>query len=203
MMLSTQPRPLTDEEFDKLEDFLFSPAVNEEAMDYIGLHALLTAVAICPNPVPKTTWMEAIFVEMPKWESEEQQQYIESLLERELGVILHELEGEEPVELPCDLELDDEEGLLMSWAQAFIEGVYLDEKAWFGEHEGEVAELMLPIMVASELFEDPDMQAIRKNKKLTDQFCQEIPDILTDLYLLFRAPAESKGPKKGAPKGRK
>ncbi|PXF33181.1 hypothetical protein WH50_00200 [Pokkaliibacter plantistimulans] len=190
MTQSFNARPLTDEEFEKLEDFLFSPAVSEEAMDYIGIHALLTAVAICPKPISKSTWMESIFVEAPKWESAEQQTFVEGLLDRELACILEELEGEEPVELPCDLTLEDEDGLLTSWCQAFIEGVYLEEAAWFNDHEAEVAELMLPIMVASDLFDDPDMQAIRKNKQLTEQFCSEIPDILTDIYLLFRAPAE-------------
>ncbi|MFB9885007.1 YecA/YgfB family protein [Balneatrix alpica] len=191
--------PLSDEEFEQLEDFLFSPAVSEEALDYIGIHGLLTAVAICPKPISRETWLEAIFTEEPGWESEEQKSLIISLLERELTTLKAELEGEEPLELPCDLTLDDEEGLLTSWAQAFMEGVYLDEAAWFDEHESEVAELMLPIMLASDLFEDPDLRAIRKNAKMTQQFCDEIPDLLTDLYLLFRAPAENKGGKNGRP----
>ena len=48
---------------------------------------------------------------------------------------------------------------------------------------------MLPIMIASDLFdEDKEMAAMRKDKKLSEEMARQIPDLLIDLYLLFHAP---------------
>ena len=194
--------PLNEDEVDLLESFLFSEAVSEEALDYPSLHGLLTAVAICPQQIPDAEWLESLFDGQPQYTNTEQQAQIEGLLQREYLGICEELDHEEPPELPCDLSLDDD-SLLTVWCQGFMEGVFMREEAWFGEQEAEVAELLLPIMIASELFEeDPELQKMRKDKQLIQGLCEEIPDLLTDLYLLFRVPAEPGGPK-GAKKGKK
>jgi uncharacterized protein len=194
-MLMTQNRadqtPLNEDEIDELESFLFSDAVSEEALDYPSLHGLLTAVAICPIEIPDTEWLESLFDGQPNYANAEQQARIEALLKRELSGISEELDHEDPPELPCDLSLD-EDSLLTVWCQGFMEGVFMREEAWFGELEEQVAELLLPTMIASELFEDdPELQKIRKDERLIQGFCEEIPDLLTDLYLLFRVPEQS------------
>ena len=96
--------------------------------------------------------------------------------------------------MPCELTLitDNEESELEIWAQAFMEGVFMREDEWFGEgsdKEEAIAELMLPIMVASNLFEEKEFTEIRKNRVISEQMANEIPEILVDLYLLFHAPA--------------
>ncbi|MEH6650158.1 MAG: YecA family protein [Motiliproteus sp.] len=197
--------PLNEDEVDLLESFLFSEAVSEEALDYPSLHGLLTAVAICPQQIPDAEWLESLFDGQPQYSNADQQAQIEGLLKREYLGICEELDHEEPPELPCDLSLD-EDSLLTVWCQGFMEGVFMREEAWFGEQEEEVAELMLPIMIASELFEDDiELQKMRQDQSLIQGLCEEIPDLLTDLYLLFRVPAEPGGPKgsKGAKKGHK
>lgn len=197
--------PLNEDEVDLLESFLFSDAVSEEALDYPSLHGLLTAVAICPQQIPDAEWLESLFDGQPQYANAERQAQIEGLLQREYLGICEELDHEEPPELPCDLSLD-EDSLLTVWCQGFMEGVFMREEAWFGEQEEEVAELLLPIMIASELFEDdPELQKMRKDQSLIQGLCEEIPDLLTDLYLLFRVPAEPGGPKgkNGAKKGQK
>jgi uncharacterized protein len=190
--------PLDENEIDELEAFLFSDAVSEEALDYPSLHGLLTAVAICPEPIPATEWLESLFDGQPSYADAAQQQRIESLLLREFNGISAELDQEEPPELPCDLSLEDD-SLLTPWSQGFMEGVFMREAAWFGQQEEQVAELLLPIMIASELFEgDKELQQMRQNTKLINGLCQEIPDLLTDLYLLFRVPEQApKKPTKG------
>ncbi|RDE19508.1 YecA family protein [Motiliproteus coralliicola] len=189
--------PLDEAEIDELEAFLFSDSVSEEALDYPSLHGLLSAVSICPSAIAKAEWLEAIFDGQPRYENSDQQQRIELLLQRELDGIRAELDHEEPPELPCDLELD-EDSLLTPWSQGFMEGVFMREEDWFGSNEEQVAELLLPIMIASELFDDDaELQQMRANPKLIQGLCQEIPDLLTDLYLLFRVPEQGqpKGPK--------
>ena len=187
-------KPLDENEIDELENFLFSEGVSEEALDYPGLHGLLTAIAICPVAIAEEEWLETLFDGMPQYENSEQQTRIESLLRRELLGISDELEHEEPPELPCDLSLDDE-SLLTVWCQGFMEGVFMREELWFGEHEEQMAELLLPMMIASELFEDDvELQAMRGDAQLMQGLCEEIPDLLTDIYLLFRVPEPTKKP---------
>lgn len=185
-------KPLDENEIDELEAFLFSEGVSEEALDYPGLHGLLTAIAICPVTIAEEEWLETLFDGLPVYTNSEQQTRIESLLRRELLGICDELEHEEPPELPCDLSLDDE-SLLTVWCQGFMEGVFMREELWFGDHEEQVAELLLPMMIASELFEDDiELQAMRGDATLMQGLCEEIPDLLTDIYLLFRVPEPAK-----------
>tara|TARA_R110002094_G_scaffold139841_4_gene130929 strand:+ start:1053 stop:1673 length:621 start_codon:yes stop_codon:yes gene_type:complete len=184
--------PLDEDEIDELENFLFSEAVSEEALDYPSLHGLLTAIAICPVTIDESEWMETLFDGQPTYADNAQQTRIESLLRRELLGICDELEHEEPPELPCDLSLE-EDSLLTVWCQGFMEGVFMREEAWFGAHEGEMAELLLPMMIASELFEDDtELQKMRDDSSLMQGLCTEIPDLLTDIYLLFRVPETTK-----------
>ncbi|MFT6916954.1 MAG: hypothetical protein ACJAWL_003298 [Motiliproteus sp.] len=190
-------KPLDEHEIDELETFLFSDAVSEESLDYPSLHGLLTAIAVCPVAIDEAEWLETLFDGKPEYVSAEQQTRIESLLRRELLGIQNELEHEEPPELPCDLSLD-EDSFLTIWCQGFMEGVFMREDVWFGSHEEQMAELLLPMMIASDLFvDDVELQTMRNDATLMQGLCGEIPDLLTDIYLLFRVPEpSSKGPAK-------
>lgn len=184
-------KPLDENEIDELETFLFSDAVSEESLDYPSLHGLLTAIAICPLAIDEAEWLETLFDGQPDYLNSAQQTRIESLLRRELQGIRDELEHEEPPELPCDLSLD-EDSFLTIWCQGFMEGVFMREEIWFGSHEEEMAELLLPMMIASDLFEDDvELQTMRNDATLMQGLCAEIPDLLTDIYLLFRVPESS------------
>ena len=194
----TDALPLDEAEIDQLEDFLFSDAVSEDALDYPSLHGLLTAVAICSETIPQAEWLDSIFDGQPRYSDSAQQQLIEGLLNRELAGIGAELDQEEPPELPCDLSLE-QDSLLTPWCQGFMEGVFMREEAWFGDDESQIAELLLPIMIASELFDDdPELQQMRANAELINGLCEEIPDLLTDLYLQLRVP-ETAAPTKAKP----
>ena len=54
--------------------------------------------------------------------------------------------------------------------------------------EEEAADLMVPMLTLSGLFDDEDFQKVRNSEKLSRQMADAIPDSLTDLYLLFHAP---------------
>ena len=70
-----------------------------------------------------------------------------------------------------------------------MEGVFTQEEAWFSpKTEQDVAEMLLPVMVASELFEEEEITAIRDDEKLCAEMCAQIPELLIDLYLYFHAP---------------
>lgn len=67
----------------------------------------------------------------------------------------------------------------------------MEEQAWFAKSEDEVSELLLPIMVASGLFDDePEFADFLKDDELVDSMIEQIPEILTALFLLFNAPDE-------------
>ncbi|MEH6443045.1 MAG: YecA family protein [Oceanospirillaceae bacterium] len=195
MQAQQQNTAITDSELDALENFIFSDAVSEESLDLIGIHGFLCALVISPNPVDEATWMEIIFDGQPSWANEQQQTEIGTVLSNWHASIRTDMENDRELEMPCDLTLvvEDEEEVadVETWAQAFMEGVFLKEEGWHGkgaDQEQKVTELMLPIMVISDLFDAKEFREIRKNPDVCEEMANEIPDILIDLYLIFQTP---------------
>ncbi len=182
---------ISEDELDQLENFLESESVAESALDLVGAHGLLCALNIAPEKVDESTWMTLIFDETPNWSSAEQQAEIENLLRKLNATIANDLYSDQEIFLPCDLSLetdsDDEIPEITLWAEAFMEGVFSNEEAWFSDDEESVAGLLLPIMVASDLFDEGEVKEIRKDRALSEEMCDQIPEILIDLYLLFNA----------------
>ncbi|MGB0662406.1 MAG: UPF0149 family protein [Pontibacterium sp.] len=195
-MSATFNLELTSDELDTLDDFLYSDTVSEESLDLVGVHGLFTACNISPKKVEEADWYELIFDEEPQWESSQQKDEILGLLRRLYQFVHSNLYSDQEIDLPLDLTLEPEEdeevSALTWWCQAFMEGVFLNEDAWFNhQQEEEVAESLLPIMVLSDLFnDDPEMKATRKNEKACEEMAQQVPDLLVDLFLLFHAPAK-------------
>jgi len=185
--------PLTENQLDLLDEFLLSEQVSEEALDLIGAHGLICALNISPVKTPQSEWLQLIFDGEPNWKSAEQKQQIEQLLIQLNAEIHGELENDGEVMLPCEtsLEVDDDEEqpLITIWTQGFMEAVFMHEEQWFNhQKEAEVAELMLPIMVASDLFDEDEFQQIRKKRKLRAEMADQVPDVLVDLFLLLNTP---------------
>jgi uncharacterized protein len=136
--------------------------------------------------------MSLIFDEKPNWSNAEQQAEIENLLRKLNSTIANDLYSDQEIYLPCELSLetedDDEIPEITLWAEAFMEGVFSNEEAWFSDDEESVAGLLLPIMVASDLFDEGEVKDIRKDRALSEEMCEQIPEILIDLYLQFNAP---------------
>lgn len=185
---------ITEAELDQLEAFLFSSAVSEDALDLIGAHGLLCAMNISPVRVPEQEWLDLLFDSEPNWESETQKVNMIGLLRKLNQTIGHDLYNDQETLLPCELTLDtdedDEEDTteLTIWAQSFMEGVFMREEDWFGDDEETVAGMLLPIMVASELFDDPEIVEIRQDRALSEEMAEQIPELLVDLYLYYHAP---------------
>ncbi len=193
MQSTLNSAPLSDDELDRLETFIFSDVVSEDSLDLIGIHGFLCALNISPIPADEDEWMDILFDGKPNWLSTEQETEITSLLNRWKSSIYSDLSNDRELGMPCELTLEtkNEESELEIWAQAFMEGVFLNEDEWFSEgtdKEEVVAELMLPIMVISNLFDEKEFKEIRRNHVVTEQMANEIPDILVDLFLLYHAP---------------
>lgn len=192
MSLSLQ-KTLNDDELDQLEDFLYSDQVSEDSLDLVGVHGLFCALNISPVELDLTTRLELVFDSEPSWQSEEEKQKILGLLDSLYRSIGAELYSDDDLDFPFELSLDpegDEEISALSWwSQSFMEGVFTQEAEWFGgKTEEDVAEMLLPIMVASDLFDEEEISNIRENEALCAEMCSQIPELLVDLYLFFHAP---------------
>jgi uncharacterized protein len=181
------------EQLSRLREFLDADDLHEEALDYIAAHGYLTALAICPVDVPEREWIDALFAEPPHYANDAQREEIESTLIQLKAHILRILGSDEELELPCDLDLGDDpdDSDLRGWCIGFMEGVFLREAIWFEQAEEEVSELLLPIMVGSGLFEEQaEFSDIAEDPELVDNMISQIPEILTQLFLLCHAPEE-------------
>jgi len=197
-------QPLDDFELETLENFLDSELVHEECQNFVMAHGFLTALSICPAEHLPKEWLDIIFEQPPQFADKKQESQITGLLQRLLLDIQKELESEDGFIVPCELELADnpeELSELQEWASGFMEGVFLTERQWFEtEKEEAVAELLLPFMVASDLFEDEEVSQIKSNQKLTQSCIEQIPEVVTDLYLTLRTEPEKKQYKPAASK---
>ena len=177
----------------RLQAFLDADELHDEALDYIAAHGYLTALSICPELVPAEEWIEALFAESPSYRDEAEETDITAGLLQLKAQIERQLASDDDMVLPCELDLGDEpdDSDLRGWCVGFMEGIFLREEVWFEDAEDEVSELLLPIMVASGLFdEQPDFAEIAKDLDLVDSMVEQIPEVLTALFLLCQAPEE-------------
>ena len=181
------------EQLSRLQAFLDADELHEEALDYVAAHGYLTALSICPDPVPEREWIDALFAEPPHYRSDAEREEIEATLQQLKAHIGRQLASDDDPEFPCDIDLgeDPDDSDLRGWCIGFMEGVFLREAVWFEDAEDEVCELLLPIMVASGLFdEQPEFAEIAADRDLVDSMADQIPELLTALFLLCHAPEE-------------
>ena len=153
----------------------------------------MTALSICPEPVPAEEWIEALFAESPRYRDEAEEADITAGLLQLKAQIERQLASDDDMVLPCELDLGEEpdDSDLRGWCVGFMEGIFLREEVWFEDAEDEVSELLLPIMVVSGLFDDqPEFSDIAADAKLVDDMVEQIPELLTALFLLCNAPDE-------------
>ena len=199
-------QPLDDLELETLENFLESDQVHEECQNFVMAHGFLTALAICPENISEDQWLPIVFEDTPQFLNEKEEKQILQYLSRLYLDIQKELESEEGFAVPCELEMGsspEELSELQEWASGFMEGVFMTESQWFeSEKEEVVAELLLPVMVASDLFDDEEVIQIRASEKLTNSCIAQIPEVVTDLFLVLRTEPEKRPFPKVSPKAK-
>ncbi|MDI5935585.1 YecA family protein [Halomonas kalidii] len=204
-----QPQPLLDDDdLDLLDDFLDSERVDAEALDLIGAHGFLVALAVAPSDVPPASWVAELFHGEPAFADDAERETILGLLEALRRNAIAALEQGLLPELPFELALDGlthEETPIGDWCAGFMEGVFLDEAAWFEEDEETAATLLLPFMALSGLFdEEPDMAEFTADTARLEALVAQLPELVLDLYLHYRVPPETPKPtpRKKKPAGR-
>lgn len=172
-------------------EHLLTQHSKEEPLNFHAVHGFMTALAICPADLSEAERNEVLF-DGPVTLKAEDQEALDAALTTVARDIDRQFNEEEGFTLSCEDELDDpEDEALFDWCGGFMEGHFLNEPQWFGEHEQEVCELLLPVMLASGLFdEEPEFQEILNNEELTEDMTSQIPEVLMELYLLFNSPEE-------------
>ena len=171
-----------------LEDFLDGD-INADGLDSIATHGFLTAITVGPDIPALNIWLPALFDNQPICADSALSAQIQDALEGWQKEIHATLYHGQPVALPCSLALKATETTeLNDWCMGFMEGMFLKEASWYSEDEDLIADLTLPMMVLSDLIDDPDLQHLRRDQKLSRDLAQQIPDVLTEIYLHFHAP---------------
>jgi uncharacterized protein len=187
MPLKTEPL-FSQDKRDCLTHFLTPEHAGEESLDYIGAHGFLTALAICPHAIPADEWLSVLFGGSPTYKDDAEEKAIPALL-AELKVSQGKiLESGALIELPLSPE-GDHEAEIQSWSSGFVEALFLREKAWFLDKEEVVAELTLPVMALSGLIEE-ELEELIEDEEQYEVLIEQLPETLTDLYLLYRSPPE-------------
>ncbi|HSH48359.1 MAG TPA: YecA family protein [Halomonas sp.] len=195
-----QPHPLLgDEALEQLDDFLASERAGSEALDLLGSHGFLVALAAAPREQPAAVWVAELFQGEPAFVSTEERDHILGMLDQLRLNAIEVFEAGDLPELPFDLELEGlapEETPVGDWCAGFMEGVFLDEAAWFEDSEETVATLLLPFMLLSGLFDDqPDMAELAADQERLNALAAQLPELALDLYLHFRVPPETARPR--------
>lgn len=175
-------KEFTDEDEQALT-VLLDEFASEDTLDYAATHGLVCAIVAGPD-VDEEAWLTTVFDGEPVFPEAGQAERCVELLRQLHADIAHRFYGNERIRLPCPLRPGHER--LESWSVGFMEGVFLNEPDWLGDDaDAEVAHLLLPVMVESDLIDMPETQEIRRNRTLREAMVKELPENLTDLYLLF------------------
>ena len=172
-----------------LSNFLSSEKVPEGCLDYIAAHGFLTGIVCGPESLIDRPYMQALFDGEPVFtggESAKVHEAINSLMEK----IEYQLYTGEPFDFPMPLKLPEQTQTneTMDWCFGFMEAVALDEELWFPDEtmEEAVSSLILPIGIISSVFDGSEIEALQKDKKLMNRLLKQLPDNLTQIYLLYR-----------------
>lgn len=178
---------LTNSDIEALEDILFAEPWGDHALDFFGLHGVVCASVIGPvrlkfeDQFKLATGADAL----PDSGVPEIFRHCVEHLARDM---VQALDMGQALELP-EPEDGDPMNALENWCAGFVDTFLDHEEAWLeAASEEEVADLMLPMLTLSGVFDDEDFQKVRSDDKLAGRMAEAIPDSLTDLYLLFHAP---------------
>ena len=180
--------PLSDREFQELDEFLLSDRCADDGMTMDTLHGYLTALVIGPEEVPMAEWLPQVWGSFadkgPDFKTEKQAQRITTLIARFMNeiAITFEVAPKEYEPLFCEHEweartLIDAE----AWAWGFWQGMALREQAWEAIWESNLAELMRPIyLLGADEVEEDEMALVDdplKRHKLAIEMEAAIPEI--------------------------
>lgn len=185
--------PLSDQEFNILDQFLLSDRCSENAMTLDALHGYLTAIAIGPEAVAPDEWLPAVWGpaadDVPSFKSDQEAKRIQSLIMRFLNEIAITFEAAPKEFEPLFLEQTTQGKKLLdgeAWAWGFWEGMNLRAEAWEAAWEAPVAATLRSVYLlgAEEVEEEEVVLADTPQKR--HQLALEIEAGLPALYRFWQ-----------------
>lgn len=178
---------LSNSDIEALEDILFAEPWGEDALDFFGFHGAVCASVVGPAKLSVETVFRLVTGtdEIPDGGIPE---IFRQCVMQLAGDMARALDMGQALELP-EPEDDDPMNALENWCAGFVDTFLEYEDEWLDAvSEEDTADLMVPMLTLSGLFDDEDFQNVRNSEQLSRQMADAIPDSLTDLYLLFHAP---------------
>lgn len=181
-------QPLSDKEFNELDQFLLSDRCADDGMTMDTLHGYLTALVIGPQEILMPEWLPRVWGASskagPKFKSDKEFDRIVGLIARFMNeiAITMEVAPKEYEPLFCEHEwegrtlLDGE-----AWAWGFWEGMNLHPDAWEPIWTSNIAALAQSIyLLGAEEIEESEMPLVDdpvKRHKLAVEMEAAIPEI--------------------------
>jgi uncharacterized protein len=185
--------PLSDEEFEELDQFLLFGVDNDEAMTLDTLDGYLHAIAIGPQTIMPKQWLPKVWGEdsamMPPMDSIDQLNHIMGLVMRHYNSIIWGFEQNPPLVLPYwntyEFAIGEFEDAEM-WAHGFTEGVALNRAAWkplLDSPQGQ--QWYRPIGLLGEESFSADQDDLTKTPEQREQLAQQIEDSLVNIHAFW------------------
>ena len=185
------PAPITDEEVQELENFLFGDNVPEECMTLSEIDGFLTALAAGPELVLPSEWLPVIWQgEGPSFDSPQELERVLALILALNARTLDMLQKGEIAPM-FNIEVDEDDNELMTpdgWCWGFMEGVALREAAWQPLFDSEEdGDLLDPIaMIAGGGRESAEFEEIQNDPEAYEEFLDLISGSALDVYDFWR-----------------
>ncbi len=153
------PQPLSNTEFDVLDEFLATPALEETSMDVGVLDGYLTAILMSPRLVVPALWLARIWdmeeaCKPPKFANEEQTAQVLDFITRHYHALAAEIVKDTPALVPVFLR--GAQWGVSEWCAGFLLGTSFDRDTWAALME-EQPEWFTPLQVLG-MGDDDDIE---------------------------------------------
>ena len=181
-------QPLSDKEFQELDQFLLSDRCAEDGMTMDILHGYLTALVIGPQEVLMAEWLPLVWgsdpAMTPKFKTDKERDRIVSLIARFMNeiAITMEVAPKEFEPLYCMHEWEGKQLIDgEAWAWGFCQGMEMRADQWQVIQESNLAPLMRSIyLLGAEEIEEDEMMLVDdpvKRDRLAVEVEAAIPEI--------------------------
>lgn len=181
-------QPLSEKEFDELDQFLLSERSSDDAMTMDTLHGYLTAIAIGPETIMPAEWLPRVWGAdgkvAPKFKNAKEEERIVGLIMRFMNEVLVTFEVAPKEFEPLFVEHEHEGQTLIdaeAWCWGFWEGMELRSGSWNAIWDSEVADLMQPIyLLGADEIEEEELKLVEdpvKAHKLAIDLEANLPNI--------------------------
>ncbi|MFN4342034.1 MAG: UPF0149 family protein [Azonexus sp.] len=188
------PNPLTEADYDRLEEMLEHPAFQGDAMRLDEVQAVICAVVSGPEPVPPSVWLPEVLGPGMQSADPVVAETIELLmrLNNDIAGALLADETVSPILYPVDESCEEYD--FEAWADSYIFGAGLGGD-WYelaGKHADDLSELLEPMFLLNGMLkEDAEKTGERwfspaEEARLVADIQDNLPLIVQTLYNFWR-----------------